>query len=56
MDSTVFCTLEGLCATSVVATANPAHSVPTLRTVTMSKEQEEFRRKGAVTFEALWWC
>lgn len=56
MDSTVFCTLEGLCATSVVATADSAHSVLTLRTVTMSKEQEEFRRKGAVTFEAFLWC
>lgn len=32
------------------------HSVLTLRTVTMSKEQEEFRRKVAVTFEAFLWC
>lgn len=46
-----FCTLEVFCDTAVVAAVNPAHSVPALRTIKMSKEQENFGGKGTVTFE-----
>lgn len=48
-----FFTFEVFSAIPVVATVNPSHSVPVLRTTKMNKECENFRCKGSVTSEAL---